>query len=89
MYSEEIISTIKKIILLESNSDSNASEIESLSLDAISKLKESGESINPELYKFLDDFDIRRSDDRYREYQTDKVRDVLRASETGSARLKD
>lgn len=86
MSSEDIVSIIKCIIILESNPDENASEIESLSLGVISKLKESGESINPELYKFLDDFDIRRRDDRYREYQTDKVKGILRASETRIAR---
>lgn len=78
MEKSRILSDIELIISLESSDlEGNYEEIERISLAAISDIKSSGLEIEGELYRFLDDFDIRRKDPAYRDYQTSKVADLL------------
>lgn len=78
MREERILSDIEHIISLEaSDVEGNQKEIERISLAAILDVKSSGLEIEGDLYRFLDDFDIRRKDRGYRDYQTRKVMDLL------------
>lgn len=73
-----ILSDIRKIISLEnSDLESSYQNISLISMNAISFIKDNSIDIESDFYQFLDDFDIRRKDPAYREYQTRKVETLL------------
>ena len=71
---EQALDGIHNIIALEQRDISgNALYIDRISMDIIAQINLSGLYIDRVLYQFLEDFDIRRKDDRYRVFQTDRV----------------
>ena len=77
MVINKAISAAKKIVELEESELDRYEEIKDMSLDIIRQIIQSGQSVDQELYKFFDDFDIRRKDIEYREYQIGKIKSIL------------
>lgn len=73
----EIMVYIRKIIALEDvNHERNFRMIENLSLEALRIINEKGIEIAMSdwiLYQFLDDYDVRFKDSRYKNFQTENV----------------
>ena len=78
MKKDQIISNLRRIISLEeSDINLHAELIENICLSTISEIKNSFTPIEVDIYRFLDDFDLRRNDCSYREYQTKKIIELL------------
>ena len=70
----DVLDAVRRILSLEeSNIEGNLDEIERISLEVIATLKDGDLVIEDDIYQFLDDFDIRRKDAKYRDYQTRRI----------------
>lgn len=70
---------INIMALERAGADDNAEEIERISLAAVQHIVRNDERVDPEVHKFLDDYDVRRKDVKYREFQTQKVKQLVDA----------
>lgn len=81
MIKKNIESIIRKIIILEREEKYDLSIIKNLSLDIIDYIRIQKIELNNEIYKFLDDFDLRYKDDKYRIFQTEKIERLINSED--------
>jgi hypothetical protein len=72
-----VLQSILKIIDLEKLDHVDYGKIKEISLRLISYINSNNLYIEPQLYRFIDDFDIRSTDKRYAEYQTKCVISII------------
>lgn len=73
----QVYEIIKRIINLEKEEIPDYIQVEKLSVNAIKYVNDESLDINNSLYQFLEDFDVRRKDDKYRIFQTNQVEIIL------------
>jgi hypothetical protein len=78
MTNPKILTLLRQVIELEEGGvDANAAAIEEKCSEALRLANVENLEISPDIYRYFDDFDIRRKDKKYRKYQTAQVENLL------------
>lgn len=76
-----VLDAVRQIVTLEQRRDGDSfAEAETIALTRIKSINLAGLSVEPLLYRFLDDLDIRRRDPQYAQFQTEAVLKFLDAT---------